>query len=97
MTYTDVKYCDDLINKIDKYSQDVKNFDKFLKRVYQITTMFTKEIEIKINEGYINTPFISVSLDNFINFIQEEKNNKKELRDKTEEELFAFYPNKEEK
>lgn len=54
--------------------------------------MFTKEIEIKINEGYINTPSISVSLDNFINFVQEEKNNKKELRDKTEEELFAFYP-----
>lgn len=34
MKYTEVKYCDDLINKIDKYSQDVKNFDKFLKRVY---------------------------------------------------------------
>ena len=92
MTYKDIEYCNILISKIDKYKQEIKHFDNLLKRINEITTVYTKEIEIKIAEGYINTPVVSVSLENFINFIREEKRSKKELMDKIEEELFAFYP-----
>lgn len=94
MKYTDVDYCNHLVDKIDKHKKEIKNFDNLLKRINEITTTYTKEIEIKINEGYISTPVISVSLVNFINFIKEEKSNKKEKMDKVEEELFAFYPSK---
>lgn len=92
MKYTDVDYCNSLISKIDKYKQEIKHFDDLLKRVNEVVAPYTKEIEIKIAEGYISTPVTSVSLENFINFIREEKRNKKELMDKTEEELFSFYP-----
>lgn len=92
MKYTDIDYCNSLISKIDKYKQEIKLFDDLLKRINEITTVYTKEIEIKIAEGYINIPVTSVSLENFINFIREEKGIKKELMDKIEEELFAFYP-----
>lgn len=52
MTYKDIEYCNILISKIDKYKQEIKHFDNLLKRINEITTVYTKEIEIKIAEGY---------------------------------------------
>lgn len=92
MTYTDIAYCNVLIDKIDRYKKQIQRFDNLLKRINEITTLYTKEIEIKINEKYISTPVVSVSLENLIKFIREEKKSKEELMNKVEKELFAFYP-----
>ena len=97
MKYTDVEYCNHLIKEIDKHKQEIKNFDNLLKRINEITTVYTKEIKIQISEGYTNTPVTFVSLENFIKFIKEEQKVKEKEKDYWELELFNFYPDKEEK
>lgn len=72
MTYEDLDYCNDLVEKIKNIKREVEIIDNFLNR---LNIAYTNEARIKLAEGYQSTPVISVNKNLLFDFVESTKSN----------------------
>ena len=74
MTTLQLKEANDLVYQIKEKKKQKENIEKLLKRMEEITGPYAKYVRIQLGEDWCYTPVADVTIEEFREFINRQKN-----------------------